>query len=707
VQLYRGPIFIRAKTLPSAWETSIAELWSNGIIIETEYDQKSIDSPVVILVEEPLSEPRIHLKGIMAGSPKGLFEYVDEVIEGIHDHLVEKFGYTYHERLFTYKTPCGEIVNQIEYIIEKLRKAPYSRRAQAITWQPWKDIKTEYPPCLQRLWFRVVNGRLILHAHMRSLDYKEPVLIYHDGEVELVPIGEVYEEGLWRNSLAPSVGEDLKIKWMPITNCIKHELERDERIYEVVLLSGRRIRLTKDHALYTYRRGKIVPVPTIELKKGDLILIPRRIPRPAEPVKIINIPSLILKSKAIHRSNRSYLRIINVNRDEIKKLKSVLYDIYAKLYKMKNIRSAVWNAINYEYVPIELWKEVQNNARVRVAFFSKHNTIPVSIPLDEDFGYIVGLWIADGSIRGGRKPFNKKRKVFGIQFSIGRDEEYILSRVKKFFSKIGVNIYVNKAKIKDSEVIIEVPSKPIEFLFRILGLEAYSPKRRVPKIAFNATDEFIEGMLHGHYNGDKHCSTSLELVSDLQYLCLLLGKVTLAYIYEKTRKVTFPDGREAVVSSYGRIYSIIPEGKVPSMVGKHGTRALVKLSLNSDITFDVVKEIREVEPTCNYVYDLSVPPYENFIGGYGGIVVHNSNDALKAAFMNMYAFTELQRRIAKQLGVEVGYYMHIADSYHIYESDWKWAEKFVEQIRKGTSRKYWRTTGEFEKIAKISRRKQD
>jgi len=170
VQSYRGPIFIRAKTLPSAWETSIAELWSNGIIIETEYDQKSIDSPAIILVEEPLSEPRIHLKGIMAGSPKGLFEYVDEVIEGIHDHLVEKFGYTYHERLFTYKTPCGEIINQIEYIIEKLRKAPYSRRAQAITWQPWKDIKTEYPPCLQRLWFRVVNGRLILHVHMRSND---------------------------------------------------------------------------------------------------------------------------------------------------------------------------------------------------------------------------------------------------------------------------------------------------------------------------------------------------------------------------------------------------------------------------------------------------------------------------------------------------------------------------------------------------------
>jgi len=45
-----------------------------------------------------------------------------------------------------------------------------------------------------------------------------------------------------------------------------------------------------------------------------------------------------------------------------------------------------------------------------------------------------------------------------------------------------------------------------------------------------------------------------------------------------------------------------------------------------------------------------------------------SNDALRAAFMNMYAFTDLQREIADRLGVPVGRYIHIADSYHIYGS---------------------------------------
>jgi len=45
-----------------------------------------------------------------------------------------------------------------------------------------------------------------------------------------------------------------------------------------------------------------------------------------------------------------------------------------------------------------------------------------------------------------------------------------------------------------------------------------------------------------------------------------------------------------------------------------------------------------------------------------------SNDAYKAAFMNMYAFVELQAHVAASVGVQVGEYCHIADSFHVYGS---------------------------------------
>ncbi len=56
----------------------------------------------------------------------------------------------------------------------------------------------------------------------------------------------------------------------------------------------------------------------------------------------------------------------------------------------------------------------------------------------------------------------------------------------------------------------------------------------------------------------------------------------------------------------------------------------------------------------------------------GGLVMHThwrSRDAYLAAFMNIIALTELQRRLAQQIGVDPGPYYDVTDSYHIYERD--------------------------------------
>ena len=50
--------------------------------------------------------------------------------------------------------------------------------------------------------------------------------------------------------------------------------------------------------------------------------------------------------------------------------------------------------------------------------------------------------------------------------------------------------------------------------------------------------------------------------------------------------------------------------------------------------------------------------------------------------MNMYAFTELQREVAADIGVEPGEYMHIADSFHIYGSYFDEFEGFLQTVEK-------------------------
>jgi thymidylate synthase len=59
-----------------------------------------------------------------------------------------------------------------------------------------------------------------------------------------------------------------------------------------------------------------------------------------------------------------------------------------------------------------------------------------------------------------------------------------------------------------------------------------------------------------------------------------------------------------------------------------------------------------------------------------------SNCAFKASFMNMYAFTELQAYMAAEAGYEVGEYMHIADSFHIYGSYFEDFQGFLNIIDK-------------------------
>jgi thymidylate synthase len=64
-----------------------------------------------------------------------------------------------------------------------------------------------------------------------------------------------------------------------------------------------------------------------------------------------------------------------------------------------------------------------------------------------------------------------------------------------------------------------------------------------------------------------------------------------------------------------------------------------------------------------------------------------SNDAYKAAYMNMFAFTDLQRIIAEKVSkktgrtIQVGTYTHIADSFHIYGSYFKEFENFLKSVK--------------------------
>jgi thymidylate synthase (methanogen type) len=98
----------------------------------------------------------------------------DNTVWHLKNGIEFDLGKSISEQIGFDEIPIGVLkfpeINQIEYIISKLKTVPYSRRAQAITWRPLIDPFHVDPPCLQRIWMRIKNDELIMQTTWRSRD---------------------------------------------------------------------------------------------------------------------------------------------------------------------------------------------------------------------------------------------------------------------------------------------------------------------------------------------------------------------------------------------------------------------------------------------------------------------------------------------------------------------------------------------------------
>lgn len=170
---------VQGSCLAETHELALLALHAHGARLSTQYDKAgdppSLDCTMNATVLDPLAEPMIHKA--FPGGIEDLREYVME-LQGAKDHWIKdmndpadtRWEYTYHGRLARYgtwreKSASGESherggcrVAQIDRIIEKLARQPFTRQAQMITWMPNIDLDCYDPPCLQSLWYRILES---------------------------------------------------------------------------------------------------------------------------------------------------------------------------------------------------------------------------------------------------------------------------------------------------------------------------------------------------------------------------------------------------------------------------------------------------------------------------------------------------------------------------------------------------------------------
>ena len=105
----------------------------------------------------------------------GAMEYYrEQLVEGKHikkDNPEDEAEYTYYQRLREYYIILnGVTFDQINAIKQKIGDNWQTRRAVAVTWQPWSDPSSSDPPCMDLLKFNVWKGKLNLSVVFRSHD---------------------------------------------------------------------------------------------------------------------------------------------------------------------------------------------------------------------------------------------------------------------------------------------------------------------------------------------------------------------------------------------------------------------------------------------------------------------------------------------------------------------------------------------------------
>lgn len=145
-------IQVYGRSLPEAYHIALERLKKFGDKVPCpDWNTECLDSSVVIEVDDPMREPMI--SRCFPGGPYELEQYRQEMLDGILDFEIErgKWSYTYHDRM----------AQQIPFVIDELRRNPYSRRAviQVRDWQ--HDAFSDDPACLQMIQYFIRKGKYL------------------------------------------------------------------------------------------------------------------------------------------------------------------------------------------------------------------------------------------------------------------------------------------------------------------------------------------------------------------------------------------------------------------------------------------------------------------------------------------------------------------------------------------------------------------
>jgi dCTP deaminase len=426
-------------------------------------------------------------------------------------------------------------------------------------------------------------GRLGLLIHS-SLPGSEPVWVLDEGVLVPRPIEDVVRKRQ-QAKVAAFDPDSFAVGYHDITGWYEGP---PDRIYEIGLASGRRVRVTAGHNLFTLdHQGNLTKVRTRSLQPGVRVAVPAIVPDPEPDPRIGQPrPAEIVVTDIVPDPAPIQLKVAGptvaaahaAGGEELPAL----------------LRAAGYQAVSHYrrrgVLPYAIARQMPGllaalDRSDLVGWRGGRNSIPARITVDTERAWLLGLYVAEG--------YRRAQHVV-----ISNTDEEILDRAAAALSALGLTFHRGPGALTCGSSVLAA-------LLGWLGAGGKAPTKRVPPMVFGWPRPLIDAFLSGVVDGDGSLdggrtsvwTTSDGLVGDLLVLFARLGR------------------RAGSCRRAGR------GNALPLVEG--------------DLLWDEVVEVRDtgiVEP----IFDLEVRPggrkIENFLAGSGGVFVSNTAGFIDPGF---------------------------------------------------------------------------
>jgi len=376
----------------------------------------------------------------------------------------------------------------------------------------------------------------------KSLDGDEPILVWQKeggGWIpQLLPIGKLVDEWMESHpasvrigdtwivsfspedspyqvlSLNPSTGQTER---KPVTSLIRHRAPNV--MYRVRTACGREALVTGDHNFWILRDGQMLLLPTAEIREGDWIPLPPRLPAPSTEITSLNLLSVLAEENLYMAAQDQVREMVAAGgyRELVALLRPYYEAPWDKLY-------AVLHNQRGSRIPVGVFKELlERSPRLRLYWRPEEAwivgkldrcSLPATIPISGDLLRLIGYYLAEGN--------SQSQSGYFVWSNLSPE---IQQGFENALTSLGIPFTRRNAKD------YQVSSAPLALLLRHLAGSRASDKH-LPHFWPQLSDAQLGLLLRAYFDGDGYverssaicCTTaSQHLAYDVAWALLRFG----------------------------------------------------------------------------------------------------------------------------------------------------------------------------------------